>query len=587
MSARTFTDLAFTTSTFLTVALPAGLLAVVADPARSPGLSFTWLGVVTVATGAAGLFFALFGTLVFRYTTGWWRLVAGLVGFAATGSIRGGLLGVLGLQAGAIEGLNWQYRLVGGALGATVLFPLAATLGNDLKAHRTRLSALTVNHVRLAELTVNAEAELASQRSILLRSVNDRLTGTISAISDEMTQDRSVAEHDRLAGLLLDAVEAVVRPLSREVLTGSLEQGQTVARSAPVGVDLKSWLIAASLAQPFRPWPVTLIWAVIGASTISSLNPGFPGVLAYPLFVGSTWALLSVAHRHLTPRLAAHEFPARAGIILTGYSVAAVIPAFLSWFPLAAIERPGFEALAITLLVLDPLATMLLCITLAMLAGLRAERERLLDEAETVSARLRWELAALKSQLRADRESISRSIHSDVQAVFVACAIELQTALRSGNVTRELLDQVMVRLTAMSEIAPDSRPAPPLGKALEELRSLWGEGVRITCDFESETEQALKDDDLLRATVIEVCSEAVVNAVKHAAATSIGISITLGQSLLHLGVRNNGRPVPTQRATGAGSRMFDEVAVEWGLRNTPDGTEFTAVLPVARARAEA
>jgi signal transduction histidine kinase len=548
---------------------------------------FTWFGVVAVATAAAGIFFAFFGALVFRSTKGWSRIVVGLMGFAGTGSIRGGLLGLFGLQAGAIEWIDWQFRLRGGAIVAVVLFPMASTLVNDYRTHRAQLAELTQNQERLAELTSNAQAELDARRSTMLGSVNDRLVSAILEISDAVTAVRSEADQKRLASSLLDAVETVVRPLSREVLTESLEHSRPVAGSAPAGANLKSWLIAASLTQPFQPWPVTLVWAAIGASTISALNPGLPGLVAYPLFVGSTWALLSCAHRHLTPRLAALALPARVGSVLTGYSLAAVIPAVLSWLPLADLDRPGFEALKMTLLVLDPLATMTLCIVLAMLSGLRAERERVLDLTRAVNARLQWELAVLMSQLRDERRRISRSIHSDVQAVFIACAFKLQTAIRSGSVTQELLEQLLGRLRETAEITPDRQQAPTLTQALEELESFWGEGVRISCDVGSETEEVVEADDLLRATLIEVCSEAVVNAVKHAGATRIEIGLGMAPSVLHLRVHNDGDPVPADHGTGAGLRMIRDVAVECELRSTPDGTVLTAILPIATVGPEA
>ena len=140
---RVFTDRAFSITTFLVVAIPVGVLAVVADPAMTSDDFFTWFGVVTVSTLLAGLFFGIYGALIYNLSKGIWRIVFGFLGFAITGSIRGGLLGFIGLETGALEEVNWQFRFVGGAVVATVLLPLAAILFNDFAAYSSRFSELT------------------------------------------------------------------------------------------------------------------------------------------------------------------------------------------------------------------------------------------------------------------------------------------------------------------------------------------------------------------------------------------------------------------------------------------------------------
>ena len=74
---RTFAERAFSVSTYLTVAIPGGFLALVADPARGSGAFFNWLGVVTIASLVAGIFFVLFGRLIFSKLQGWARWTRG------------------------------------------------------------------------------------------------------------------------------------------------------------------------------------------------------------------------------------------------------------------------------------------------------------------------------------------------------------------------------------------------------------------------------------------------------------------------------------------------------------------------------
>ena len=75
---RVFTERAFSLRTFLSFAIPAGALGVVADPAMSSNNFFVWFGVVAVSTLLAGLFFWIFGLLAYKPSKGIWRMILGL-----------------------------------------------------------------------------------------------------------------------------------------------------------------------------------------------------------------------------------------------------------------------------------------------------------------------------------------------------------------------------------------------------------------------------------------------------------------------------------------------------------------------------
>ncbi len=580
---RVFTERAFSVSTFLIVAIPAGILAVVADPAMASNDFFTWLGVVTVATLMSGLFFGIYGATIFRYCQGIWRTIFGVIGYAITGAIRGGLLGFIGLETGALEEVNWQFRFVGGAVVATALLPLAGVMVNDFIAYSARFTELNQNQKQLATLRLNAQAELDSKRALLELGINSRLAEVINSLSIEAREGKSAADFKQLATSLQSAVESVVRPLSKEILVedftvSTLSNGENSQR-----INFKSWFEAATISQPFRPWPVALIWTVIGASTISALRPGFPGVLAFPLFVLSTWALLFLGKQWITPQLSRFKLALRTGVVISWYVIASIIPAVLSWLPLADIERPGFASLRTTLLVLDPIANITLCISLASLAGLSVERSRVLSEIADINQNLRWELASLQGQLQIYRKQLARSIHNDVQAVFIASAMKLQNALNTDGVNQDLISEITQNLQEIEIVYRDNKKVPTISEAMAELKSFWGNGVAIQCDFDASTEELLMKNEVLRTILVDVCSEAVINAVKHASATQIDIKLSHGESVLELSVVNNGKPLSPQLVEGSGLQMTKEVSVECEIQQTPDGTLFTVALPITRA----
>ena len=579
---RVFTERVFSLRTFLSFAIPAGALGVVADPAMSSNNFFVWFGVVAVSTLLAGLFFWIFGLLAYKPSKGIWRMILGFFGFAITGALRGGLLGFIGLQTGALEEVNWQFRFVGGAILATVVFTLAAIIANDLHAYSSRFTELTQIQKQLAILRANAQVELESKRALLETGINNRLTEAVDALSTQAQHGKSDLEFKQLAKSLQLAVDSVVRPMSKELLAEDVileEQSADVVRQR---VNFRSWLGMAMVSKPFRPWPVSLMWTVIGASTISALRPGFPGVLALPLFIVSTWALLFVADRWITPHLPRFRQAVRLCIILGWYVIASVIPAILSWLPLAKIERPGFASLKTTLLVLDPLANIILCISLALLAGLGAERIRVLDEIADVNRNLRWELASIQGQLQIYRKQLARSIHNDVQAVFIASAMKLQNALNTDGVNQDLISEITQNLQEIEIVYRDNKKVPSLSWAMAELKSFWGTGVSIQCEFDSLTEELLIENEILRTTLIDVCSEAVINAVKHASATQIDIKLSRNESVLELSVLNNGKPLRSKFNEGSGLQMTRELSVVSEIRQVSDGTLLFVALPITR-----
>ena len=579
---RVFTERAFSLRTFLSFAIPAGVLGVVADPAMSSNNFFVWFGVVAVSTFLAGSFFGIFGLLAYERSKGIWRMILGFFGFATTGALRGGLLGFIGLQTGALEEVNWQFRFVGGAILATVVFTLAAIIANDLHAYSSRFAELTQIQKQLAILRAKAHIELASKRALLETGINNRLTEVVDALSTQAQHGKSALEFKQLANSLQLAVESVVRPMSKELLAEDVILEEQTSEVLRLRVNLRSWLGAATVSKPFRPWPVSLMWTVIGASTISALRPGFPGVLALPLFILSTWALLFVGDRWITPHLPRFRQAVRLCIILGWYVIASVIPAILSWLPLAKIERPGFASLKTTLLVLDPLANIILCISLALLAGLGAERIRVLDEIADVNRNLRWELASIQGQLQIYRKQLARSIHNDVQAVFIASAMKLQNALNTDGVNQDLISEITQNLQEIEIVYRDNKKVPSLSDALAELKSFWGNGVSIQCDFDSSTEELLIENEILRTTLIDVCSEAVINAVKHASATQIDIKLSHNESVLELSVLNNGMPLRSKFNEGSGLQMTRELSVVSEIRQVSDGTLLFVALPIIR-----
>ena len=78
----------------------------------------------------------------------------------------------------------------------------------------------------------------------------------------------------------------------------------------------------------------------------------------------------------------------------------------------------------------------------------------------------------------------------------------------------------------------------------------------------------LKRDANARMCVNEICKEAVSNAVRHGEAKKIKISIDRSQDeLLTIDVADDGRGFWGSTKPGVGSRMFDDLTIDWSLSN--------------------
>ena len=577
---RVFGQYSFSLQTFLIVVVPATILTVIADPAVTNKGVLAWTMVVISASVISGVFFATYGKVVFPLGSDRYGWVIGFIGYAVTGALRGGLIGLLSQWSGVVDTVNWQFRLGGGALIGAVLLPVAAVFVSDFYSFRSSLSELVAGRKRLAELTESAQAELDAERVSMLESINSKLTSAVDEISSQASPGQSVDTYRALVNNMLAVAETIVRPLSRQLLSGS---GSALKKSPANSVQRGSFaelISAASLTQPFRPLPVSLIWAVIGASTMSALKPGFPEVLAYPLFVVMTGVMLWLGKVLIKPLLPNLSVRPRIFVILSWFIVVAVVPAVVSWIPLSNTRREGFSSLALTLLVLDPVATFLMCVILATIFGLRIERERILSENNLINEELRWKLASLRGLLRAQRQELSRTVHGDIQTVFIAVALKLQSAIASGDVEPQVLQEIKQELSSVVNFTIGAKEYPPLERAIDELRSLWGDSISISFTADPEALDVSKADDVLRATTIDVITEAVTNAVKHGSASQVSVAISRRGDTIDLTVQNNGKPLPKNMIQGAGSELIAEVAVNYSLTNTKSGVVLTAVLPL-------
>jgi signal transduction histidine kinase len=222
-------------------------------------------------------------------------------------------------------------------------------------------------------------------------------------------------------------------------------------------------------------------------------------------------------------------------------------------------------------------------------------RAALLAAAELDNTRLRAELAQRLAEIdasrrrlagaqRIERRRIERDLHDGAQQRLLALAMELQSARLNGDperMRRALADGADSAQTAVRELRALANGLHPaaledggLPAALDDMARLSTVPVRVSAPVG-------RLDRALEFTAWSVIGEAVVNAQKHAGASTIEVDVARQNGHLWLSVRDDGRG--GANPDGPGLRgLRDRVETARGQLSVASGvagTTIEAVLP--------
>lgn len=169
--------------------------------------------------------------------------------------------------------------------------------------------------------------------------------------------------------------------------------------------------------------------------------------------------------------------------------------------------------------------------------------------------------ASIDAQER-EREEIGRELHDNVNQILTTARLYLdcidETPTGQGSIIRRSSEIIT---TAIEEIRKLSRSMTQsfhkeiglklsIEDLLESIRQL-PDGIYVSFDFFVPGEQKL--DDKLKMTIFRIVQEQLNNVLKHAAATTIDVSIREDGPLLTLCVTDNGRGFdPWKKREGIG-----------------------------------
>jgi len=213
------------------------------------------------------------------------------------------------------------------------------------------------------------------------------------------------------------------------------------------------------------------------------------------------------------------------------------------------------------------------------LGALKLERANSLEGIKETLEELRLLNSRLRQRVWLARKTLAMELHGSIQSTLQSVAARLsKLADPSEDELAQSLDQVRAAFELVDN--RDYLSGNTLSDHLGELILLWEGALDLQITLTPEAESALESDLAAARCALEVCREAITNAVKHGEAEQVRISILPGHGFVTIEVQNDGIKLDSE-SKGKGIDLYREVAHSFSLANTPDGVLLELQLPLS------
>jgi signal transduction histidine kinase len=442
--------------------------------------------------------------------------------------------------------------LMTGGLYSIILLTLVAVLVDAVRRHALAMEELEQAKETLARATETEAAQVEElQRTFaeqVLRQVQQAITdlrhgddprqlaASIQEMSDRLVRAGS---HDLQAGVVVESALEAPRPRVRlsRVLAGVIPGAAVIG---PVAYE----------AVVF-----TAVWRDLGL-TFALLN----FVLGTATLVVGNLVLGAIARRWWPTH-------ARLPILFLSYvaiGLAAVV-VVQSAASLMGESRPLWVGGA-SYAVFMTLA--------AIIPSMRAQQSRVeVDLAQSVAA-LAEELSRVRSLALGQRANLAHLMHGGVQAELTAGALAISRSVERGD-PPDAVDARMSELVSTLNRAIAGLDDSPAREFLDDVLGAWRMAIDLDARVDDAAVEAMEQDPDLQERVIDVVSEALTNAVRHAAARRVTLDVAvLPPDRISVDVRHQGSLAPG--ASGQGGATLSDRCESWSLTSTGDTVRLVA-----------
>lgn len=476
-----------------------------------------------------------------------------VVGGLAWAARSGAIIAYLDVQ-GLPDEIPWIARAATAFIEGAIAVVLAAWFLGSLEEFHRRRQRLLEQLVQVELASEGLAASIRDLRADLLRRVRQSVT-------DSMSRLTVPSEGEPPSGDQIRSLDEVTETVARRISHDLWRRANRKSRLRPLLV-----IRSATSFQPFVYWGLipTLALALI-------VMPMFwPPLASVALAVTTTTAILGIAivSNHTIPRMRPGSRVAAYACVIVLLAVASFVIARIG-VRLTGIDGPSAAVLpwmcAIDFAVLFPL--------IGLGAATGRARGEVLDELRTSISKAE----VYREALRADEERVCRelalALHGSTQARLTAARIRLRLALDQGDfmAAREAL--IQAKQAALLDGYVSDESCSNVREMLDGLADAWSGVLSITSSVD--TKRSLNSHEV--KLVMDVLVESITNAVRHANATHIDITVLAGEDLLRLVVADNGR-VAKVVSPGLGSALLDSIAARsWTLAPRPEGGSILTV----------
>jgi hypothetical protein len=268
------------------------------------------------------------------------------------------------------------------------------------------------------------------------------------------------------------------------------------------------------------------------------------------------------------------ELGARTTVLIIS-TVAGLATVAVSWALLmnaAGSEHPW--RVPVALIIAGPV----LVLALAAEQGFRQQVESANAELVATNARLQYGAAVAGAAAWHEERRLSRALHGPVQTAVRVAAMRIEQG--------DLAGAEHILLDALGSLEPDQHQTG-VRDTLVGVARAWDGLCAVEVDLPDGLAARIDDNPPLAASVVDICTDACSNAVRHGGATRVAMRALPMGDTLELVVSDDGAPDTAAGLPGLSSAMLDDVSITW-LRRREDGrTVLRATLPLGGRRATA
>ena len=551
-------------------AIPAFFSAIFFDYDRFGGRPGVWTLLAVFGYVVTILAIEIF-SLLFRKRK--WRKPHALVVFfilLAAGFVRGASLFFAGTALGVFPDTELFFRLTGGPIFVLASYLLIDGIVSSFRQHQNQLQELNSQKDQLERARSGFEAEIARLNEVQRARVRELVAPSIWELQKLMGEE---TKNIRDAIFKLKSLnESVVRPLSHEMSlpAGEIEEpkNQEAEQGRKAGF-LKGLPKQIEISKSINPGLFLLLTLVLSLNSQTAVLGFVPGITLVAFSLVMITGLLVVTLLLLKSVV----LPMLLSILVTG--VAGLLIGALAGETASAL---GLTASDLFTLQASLMISLNLIFTL-ILGALRTERQNSLTELGDTLEELRLLNSRLRQRAWLARKTLAMELHGSIQSTLQSVAARLSKLENPSD--KELSESLAQVRSAFDRVDnEDYLSGRTLSQLLDELVTLWEGALDLQVNLTPAAAKILEDDPAAARCVLEVCREAITNAVKHGEAEQVRVSIQPGAGFVTISVENDGLEV-TGNFAGKGLALYREVAHSFSLKSSKDGVTLELALPLS------